>query len=184
MALTGEASTGRGAVAIARGGKVDVLLLDLMMPRTGGMDVLPMIRAKAPQMGVILFTHYPPQHCALAALRLGARGYLNKQCDPSEILRAVRTVAGDRQYLSPDVAELLASNLAGHASRHLHEGLTRRELQLLVHFATGSASAKIALLLSLSPKTVSTYRGAILKKLELRTNSDMTHYAMVHGLID
>ena len=184
MAVAGEAWDGRSVIDLARREKMDVLLLDLLMPGRGGLEALPIIRAKSPATAVIVLSSLPEQHYALNSIRMGASGYLNKLCDPLEIIKAVRVVASGRRYISPDVAELMATTLASGPARHPHETLTNREFQLLVRFARGGTSTEIANEMSLSPKTVSTYRTALLRKLELRTNGEMTHYAMVHGLID
>jgi two-component system invasion response regulator UvrY len=185
MVMAGEAWDGRSAIDLVRRAKMDVLLLDLMMPGKGGLEALPMIRAKSPETGILVLSSCPEEHYAVNSIRLGASGYLNKQCEPEEIIDAVRVVATGRRYLSATVAELMASRLTGGSSmRHPHEYLTDREFQLLVRFARGFGSTETAELLSLSPKTVSTYRTVILNKLGLKTNSEMTHYAMVHGLID
>lgn len=184
MVTAGEAWDGRSAIDLVRNKKMDVLLLDLMMPGKGGLEALPMIRAKSPETGVLVFSSCPEEHYAVNTMRLGASGYLSKQCEPEEIANALRVVAAGRRYVSTNVAELMANRMVRGLMRHPHEYLTDREFQLLVRFARGGGSTEIAESLSLSPKTVSTYRTLILNKLSLKTNSDMTHYAMVHGLID
>jgi DNA-binding NarL/FixJ family response regulator len=184
MVLAGEAWNGASVIDLARKVSMDVLVLDLMMPDKGGLDVLPMIRAKSPDTGVLVFSSCPESHYALNAIRRGASGYLNKQCEPEEIASAVRIVASGHRYISPDVAELLISGISNSGKRHPHENLTDREFELLLHLARGEPSTDIAFRLALSPKTVSTYRSLILDKLGLRSSSALTHYAMVHGLID
>ena len=184
MRFAGEAWDGRSAIDLARLKPMDVLVLDLQMPGQGGLDSLGMIRAKAPQLGVLILSNLPEEHYALTLMRLGSAGYPTRQCDPEEIVRAIRTVAAGKRYISPAVAQLMADSLGREGARLPHETLTDREFQLLVRFARGAGSTEIANDLSLSPKTVSTYRTVLLHKLGLHTNSDMTHYALQHGLID
>lgn len=183
-----EGSSGREAIEIARRQQAQVLLLDLEMPDRTGLDVLPMIRAKAPGMGVVIQSSYPQEHYAVAAIRLGANGYVCKGGDLDELPAALRAAARGRRYLSPVVADLLASWAMdpSHADPRAqpHERLTQREFQLMLHFARGGESTAIADTLALSPKTVSTYHSIILRKLGLRSNSHITHYAMQHGLVD
>jgi DNA-binding NarL/FixJ family response regulator len=117
-------------------------------------------------------------------LRQGAAGYLNKDCDPEEIIRAIRTVARGRKYITAGVAEQLAEGLgAGTASRPLHEQLSDRELQVFLRLARGETIGHMAVSMSLSVKTVSTYRTRVMEKMHLESNSDLTYYALKNGLI-
>jgi two-component system invasion response regulator UvrY len=116
-------------------------------------------------------------------LRQGAAGYLNKDCEPEEICTAIRTVALGRKYITPAVAELLARNLGPDADRLPHEKLSERELQVFVRLAQGETIGAIAESLSLSVKTVSTFRSRVMEKLGLQSNSDLTYYALKNGLI-
>ncbi|MBG9387607.1 response regulator [Caenimonas aquaedulcis] len=184
MVVAGEAGNGAEAVQLARSVEMDVLVLDLMMPGTGALDVVRTILARAPRLALLVFTNFPGERYALNVLRLGASGFLSKQCQPDEITLAIRTLAQGRRYVRGEVAELLATQAAGTALRPPHEMLTRREFQLMLHFARGESSAEIARKLSLSPNSVSTYRSTLLKKMEVKTASELTHYALVHGLLD
>ncbi|MBG9390558.1 response regulator [Caenimonas aquaedulcis] len=183
LVLAGEAGNGNEALEMVRRGGMDVMLLDLMMPGAGALDVLHRIKARAPDLGIIVFTNYPPDRYAVNALRLGANAYLGKQCEPGEIIKAIGMTAKGERYLTPDVGELLARAVGGPAGEP-HEQLTQREFQLLLHFAKGESSAEIAQSLSLSPKTVSTYRSVLLKKMAAKSNSELTHYAVAKGLLD
>jgi DNA-binding NarL/FixJ family response regulator len=184
MVLAGEAGNGAEATQLVRRGGIDVLVLDLMMPGAGALDVLRTLRARAPDVALLIFTNYPPERYAVNVLRLGASGYLSKQCEPEEIALAIRTTASGKRYVQPEIAELLASQESGDAHRQLHDLLTEREFQLLLHFAKGETSAEIAKTLSLSPNSVTTYRSALLKKMQVKTTSELTHYAVVQGLLD
>ncbi len=183
LRVTGEAANGREALALAQGGEVDVLLMDLSMPDQSGVDALAAIKARCPDVAVLILSGFPEAHYATALLRQGAAGYLNKECDPEEIVNAIRTVALGRRYITPKVAELLADGLAGGASGAPHEGLSERELQVFLRLAKGETVGQIAEGLFISVKTVSTYRTRVLEKLKLQTNSDLTYYALKNGLI-
>ena len=126
---------------------------------------------------------FPEAHYAAALLRQGASGYLNKECEPDEIVTAIRVVARGRRYISSAVAEILADNAAGTSDRALHESLSERELQVFLRLAKGETVGNIAESMFLSIKTVSTYRTRVMEKLKLQSNSDLTYYALKNGLI-
>ena len=182
LRVTGEAINGSQALELARGGEVDVLLLDLSMPDQGGVDALAAIKARYEDLPVLILSAFPEAHYATTLLRQGASGYLNKECDPDEIVQAIRTVARGRRYISPAVAELLADSAAGE-DRLAHETLSERELQVFLRLAKGETIGHMAESMFLSVKTVSTYRTRVLEKLQLKTNSDLTYYALKNGLI-
>ncbi|MDR7267970.1 DNA-binding NarL/FixJ family response regulator [Pelomonas saccharophila] len=184
LRVTGEAGNGRDALELARGGEVDVLLMDISMPGQSGVDALSAIKTRFPELPILILSGFPETHYATALLRQGASGYLNKECDPEEIANAIRTVARGRRYISPQVAELLADGVAGGASdRPLHESLSERELQVFLRLAKGETVGDMAKAMFLSVKTVSTYRTRVLEKIKLETNSDLTYYALKNGLI-
>jgi two-component system, NarL family, invasion response regulator UvrY len=182
LRITGEARNGREALDLARGGEVDVLLLDISMPDQGGVDALAAIKARFPQLPVLILSGFPEAQYATALLRQGASGYLNKDCDPDDIATAIRTVALGRRYITPAVAEMLADGLGGD-DRPPHELLSERELQVFLRLAQGQTVGQMAESMFLSVKTVSTYRTRVLEKLKLQTNSDLTYYALKNGLI-
>jgi two-component system invasion response regulator UvrY len=182
--VTGEAANGKEAIELARRDEVDVLLLDISMPDQGGVDALAAIKARRPELPVLILSGFPEAHYATTLLRQGASGYLNKECDPEEIATAIRTVARGRRYITPTVAELLADGMSGGAGDKLpHEALSERELQVFLRLAKGETVGHIADSMFLSAKTVSTYRARVLEKLRLETNSDLTYYALKNGLI-
>ena len=116
-------------------------------------------------------------------IRQGASGYLNKECDPEEIVKAIRLVARGRKYITPGVAERLADELTVGSDKPLHEQLSKRELQVFLRLAKGETTGNIAVGMSLSVKTVSTYRTRAMEKMNLESNSDLTYYALKNGLI-
>jgi DNA-binding NarL/FixJ family response regulator len=183
LRVTGEASNGREALDLARGGEVDVLLLDISMPDQSGVDALAAIKARFPDLAVLVLSGFPETHYATTLLRQGASGYLNKECDPEEIATAIRTVYRGRRYISPAVAELLADGLGGDTEKQPHEQLSERELQVFLRLARGETIGNMAKAMFLSVKTVSTYRTRVMEKLKLSSNSELTYYALKNGLI-
>jgi two-component system, NarL family, invasion response regulator UvrY len=184
MRVVGEAASGREAIDLVRNTALDVLVMDLSMPGQSGIDALAMIRAKAPDVGILILSFYPEEHFAVNLIRQGASGYLNKDCDPTEIVSAIRTIAVGRRYISPSVAELIAQQLNRNTGSAAHELLSEREFQVFLKLAKGETAGEIADALSLSVKTVSTYRTRLMEKMGLSTNSDLTYYALKNGLID
>ncbi|MBK6853973.1 MAG: response regulator transcription factor [Burkholderiales bacterium] len=183
FAVIGEAANGREALDIVRQGEVDVILLDIAMPGQNGVDALAAIRARAPALAVLILSGHDEAHYATTLLRLGASGYLNKHCDPDELVKAVRTVSRGRKYITASVAERLAEGLASGEAGPAHEQLSERELQIFLRLAQGETIGTIAETLSLSVKTVSTYRSRVMEKMQLASNSDLTYYALKSGLI-
>jgi two-component system invasion response regulator UvrY len=183
LRVTGEASNGREALDIVRAGEVDVILMDLSMPDQGGVEVLAAIKAREPNLPVLILSGFPETHYATTLLRQGASGYLNKECDPEDIVKAIRTVYRGRKYITPAVAELLADGLSGDADSLPHEQLSERELQVFLRLSRGETIGHMADSMSLSVKTVSTYRSRVMEKLKLASNSDLTYYALKNGLI-
>ncbi len=183
LRVTGEANNGREALELARAGEVDVLLMDISMPEHGGVDALQAIKARFPDLAVLILSGFPEAQYATTLLRYGASGYLNKDCAPEDIVNAIRTVARGRRYVSPAVAELLADGAAGVTEQAPHELLSERELQVFLRLAQGETIGHMAEQMFLSVKTVSTYRSRVLEKLKLTSNSDLTYYALKNGLI-
>jgi DNA-binding NarL/FixJ family response regulator len=182
--VVAEASDGAQALDLVRQHQLDVLILDISMPKQSGMDVLARIQAHAPDLGILILSGYPEEHYAVSLLRRGVSGYLNKQCDPEDIVAAVRRIAGGNRYITPEVAEMLAGQLHRTDNAPAHEQLSARELQVLLRLAQGETVGDIAQSLCLSAKTVSTYRTRILEKMGLASNSDLTYYALKNGLLD
>jgi two-component system, NarL family, invasion response regulator UvrY len=184
LRVAGEAANGREAIDLVRTTEMDVLLMDLAMPGQSGLDALAMIRAKAPDVGILILSGYPEEHYAMNLIRQGASGYLNKECDPSEIVEAVRTIALGKRYITRTVADLLAQQLGRKDDVALHEQLSEREFQVFLKLARGETAGDVAKSLSLSVKTVSTYRTRLMEKMGLTSNSDLTYYALKNRLID
>ena len=184
LRVVGEASTGREAIDLVRTTEMDVIIMDLSMPGQSGIDALAMIRAKAPDVGILILSGYPEEQYAVNLIRQGASGYLNKECEPMEIVNAIRTIALGRRYISPSVAELIAQQLNRKEGSAAHDLLSEREFQVFLKLAKGETAGDIANALSLSVKTVSTYRTRLMEKMSLASNSDLTYYALKNKLID
>jgi len=182
--VVAEAANGREALDIVRKGEVDVIVMDISMPEHSGVDALTAIKARAPDLPVLILSGFPEEHYATTLLRQGASGYLNKECDPEEIVKAIRTVARGRKYITAGVAEQLAEGLgSASANQPLHAQLSDRELQVFLRLAKGETIGHMAVSMSLSVKTVSTYRTRVMEKMHLESNSDLTYYALKNGLI-
>jgi two-component system, NarL family, invasion response regulator UvrY len=183
ISVVAEASDGRQALDIVRKGGVDVMVMDISMPDQSGIDALIAIRARSADLPVLILSGFAEAHYATTLLRQGANGYLNKDCDPEDIISAIRTVARGRKYITPAVAELLADGLSQGNDKAPHENLSDRELQVFLRLAKGEAIGTMAVAMSLSVKTVSTYRSRVMEKMNLSSNSDLTYYALKNGLM-
>lgn len=183
IAIAFEAADGDGALACLKDTPCDVLLLDISLPGKSGVDVLRAVRQRHPEVRVLILSGFPEESYALAMLKNGASGYLCKDCEHDDLLRAIRTVAQGRRYVSTRTAELLADEMSGERSRELHAALSDRELQVFMRLARGESVTDIAEQLHLSVKTVSTYRSRVTEKLNVSSNAEMATYALRHGLI-
>jgi two-component system, NarL family, invasion response regulator UvrY len=181
--VVAEAANGREAMEIARNVELDVLLMDISMPDQSGVDALIAIKARWPELPVLILSGFPEEHYATTLLRQGASGYLNKDCEPDEIVKAIRTVARGRKYITASIAERLADGLTGSNDKLPHEQLSERELQVFLRLARGETIGNMAISMSLSVKTVSTYRTRVMEKMKLESNSDLTYYALKNVLI-
>jgi len=162
----------------------DVILLDLKMPGMDGLDVLKQLKIEKPKIPVIILTVHPEAQYALRILRAGASGYLTKESVSSELIAAIRKVHRGGKYISPSLAEKIAFALDADSEKLLHETLSDREYQVLYMIASGKTVTEIAEELSLSVKTISTYRARILEKMNMKTNAELTRYAFQNSLID
>jgi two-component system, NarL family, invasion response regulator UvrY len=178
-----EAATGEEALDRLRTIPCDVLLLDISLPGRSGVDVLRAVRQRYPDLKVLMLSGFPEESYALAMIRNGANGYLSKECDDQELVRAIRAVACGRRYVSSRTAELLADELSGTRLATPHEALSERELQVFLRLAEGESVSEIAEHLHLSVKTVSTYRSRVIEKLGVSSNAELATYALRHGLI-
>jgi DNA-binding NarL/FixJ family response regulator len=183
FAWVGEAKNGREALTLLRGTPCDVLLLDLSLPDMSGLDVLRQIKAHHESVATLVLSAYPENQYGLNVLRAGASGFLSKTADDSELCRAIRAAMRGGRYVSPELAEMLVSGLQGAPGEPRHSVLSEREFQIFCKLAEGKSVSEIAAKLFLSVKTVSTYRTRILEKMAMKTNADITYYAIKNNLL-
>jgi two-component system invasion response regulator UvrY len=181
--VSGEAANGADALAIAQKNQFDLVLLDISMPGRNGLDVLKELKTIKPGLPVLMLSMYPEEQYAVRALRSGASGYLTKESAPDELISAIRKVCGGGRYVSASLAENIAFTIDPKAERSPHESLSDREYEVMCMIASGKAVKDIAQELSLSVKTISTYRSRILVKMNMKTNADVTRYALQNGLV-
>lgn len=182
--VVAEASSGREAFDIARQKICDVLLLDIAMPDQNGVDTLRAIRQGQPELPILVLSGYPAREYAINMFKIGANGYLNKECEAEELIKAIRTVFQGRRYVSEAVGEILAQGFDRDVVAALHTTLSDREFQVFLRLAKGESVSDIAQALSLSGKTVSTYRTRVMEKMGLESNSGLTYYALKNNLLE
>jgi two-component system, NarL family, invasion response regulator UvrY len=182
MIVSGEASTGEEALSQVYEGDFDIVILDIMMPGRGGLDVIKDIRAASPKTKIIMLSAHPEEQYAVRSLRDGASAFLTKASADGELVTAIRTVAAGHRYITAEVAENLACYVESESERPPHERLATREFQVFLLIGAGKTVGEIAAELSLSVKTVSTYRARILNKMGMKTNAQLMRYALGHKL--
>lgn len=181
-----EASNGEEALKKVAARKYDMVLLDISLPGRSGLDVLKQLNREQPALPVVMLSMYPEEDYAIRALSLGACGYLTKESASEEIEAAVQKVLSGGRYISPSLAETVAVHLGSGLDKGAlpHDALSSREAQFLRMIGSGKTPSQIADELSLSIKTVSTYRSRVLTKLKLSNNAELIKYAIKHGLAD
>jgi DNA-binding NarL/FixJ family response regulator len=178
-----EAATVQEARHLAKQQRWDVLVLDINMPGGNGLELIAELRKEGVSPRVLVLTVFPEDQYAVRTLRAGAAGFLTKESAPEKLIEAVRKIASGGRYVSLELAEALASLVAGEAYGTPHERLSDREFGVFKMLANGRTVSQVAQELSLSVKTVSTHRTRILKKMEMKTNAELTHYAVKNGLV-
>jgi two-component system invasion response regulator UvrY len=184
MEIGGNAANAEEALRLVRGQEWQLVLLDIELPDKNGVDVLKQIKREKPALPVLVLSMHAEGRYAIQLLRNGASGYLQKEAMADELVGAIRTVAHGRKYVSPEVAQLLAFEVNAVGDGPLHGTLSEREFEIFCRLARGQGASSIAANLSLSVKTVSTYRTRILEKMKLANNADLTYYAIKNNLID
>lgn len=183
-ATFGEARNAQEALNRIWKEKWDIVLLDVTMPGRSGLEVLREIRRSRPKLPVLVFSMHPEDQFAVRILKAGAAGYLTKESPAEELVGAIQKVVAGGRYISPALAERMASYLNVDVKQAPHERLTDREFLILRAIASGKPVGQIAKEFSLSVSTVSTYRTRILEKMHLKNNAELMHYAMRKGLVD
>jgi len=183
-AVCGEAEDAQQALAQVQSHDWDLLLLDISMPGRSGLDVLRDLKTMRPKLPVLVLSMHPEDQYGKRILKAGASGYMNKKSAPEELVKAIRKLLAGGRYVSPALAERLASDLHDNAVRPLHETLSAREFEVLRMIASGKTVSQIAEELHLSAATVSTYRARILEKMNMTTTAELMHYALSNHLVD
>ena len=182
--IIGEAASAQEMMEQMRLRQWDVVVLDVGMPGKSGLDALKDLKHASPKLPVLVLSAYPEDQLARRMLKAGAAGYLSKDSAPNELVRALRKILGGGKFVSAAVAELLASNLDDHSEKPLHEQLSDREYQVMCLIAVGKSLKEIADDLCVGISTINTYRARILEKMQLRNNTELTHYAIENRLVN
>lgn len=180
----GEASNGQQALDLVWKQDWDIVVLDITMPGRNGLDILKELKQLRPKLPVLVLSMHSEDQFAVRVLKSGASGYMTKENVPEELVKAIKKVLAGGKYVSASLAEELAFRLETDDEKPLYERLSDREYQVLCLIASGKTIKQISEQLSLSIKTISTYRTRILEKLKMKTNAELTHYAMKHKLVD
>jgi DNA-binding NarL/FixJ family response regulator len=179
----GEAGDGAAALHLLRQQQWDIALLDISLPGRNGLDLLKDIKAEWPRLPVLVLSAHREDEVALRALKAGADGYMTKQCAPEELVKAVRKIMGGGCYVGPALAEQLALETRYDHQRLPHQLLSDREYDVMCRIALGKTVSEIGREMSLSVKTISTYRARILQKLGVRNNAEIVQYALRNRLV-
>ena len=184
LEVLAEAENGNVLLDKIRTLQPDVVLMDINMPEKSGWDVMLQLKSESPKLPVIVLSISPEKDFAVKFLKAGASGYLTKTSAPEQLVDAIRKVAGGGKFVSPALAEKLAFDLAEDSELPPHESLSPREFQVMSLIASGKTVSEIAEELGVSVPTVSTFRARILEKMSMKTNAQLTHYAIKNGLLD
>jgi DNA-binding NarL/FixJ family response regulator len=180
----GEAIDGQRALEMVWAEQWDVFLLDISMPGRGGLDTLKDVKRERPSLPVIILSMHPEDQFAIRTLKLGASAYVKKESAGSDLVKAVEAALKGMRYITASLAEKLAAHIHEDRAGNPHEALSDREYQVMCLLASGNTVKEVGASLSLSVKTISTYRTRILEKLKLKNNSQIMRYAVKHGLVD
>ena len=182
-AAFGEASDARQALEQLRKKQWDVALLDIALPGKSGLDLLKELKAEWPKLPVLVLSGHPEDQFAIRVLKAGAGGYMTKESATEELAKAIRKVLAGGRYVSPALAEKLAFGVKKDLTRTPHETLSDREYEVMSRIGSGKTVSEIAEELSLSPKTISTYRARVLEKLDVKNSAGIVQYAIRNGLV-
>ena len=183
MTVLGEACNGEETLNKALKNEYDVVVLDITMPDINGLDILKQLKTQKPQLKILVLTMHPEEQYAMRVFKAGASGYLTKESAPQELISAIRKVASGGKYVSPSLAEKLASYFEENLGKPLYQKLSDREYQVMCMIASGKRLRDIAKELTLSVKTVSSYRSRILQKLNIKSNAELIRYAVDNKMV-
>jgi two-component system, NarL family, invasion response regulator UvrY len=177
------ADSDKAAIEQLSKGHWDVAVVDINLRGVGGLDLIPMLKHRRPQLRVLVYTMHPESQFGLRAFRSGADGFLSKDAAPEMLFIAIRQLLSGRKYLSPELAEQIAAAAAKNFGGNSHESLSAREYEVLQGLATGKTLTELAHALDINIKTVSTYRSRICEKVGAKTQADLVRYAIRHGIV-
>jgi DNA-binding NarL/FixJ family response regulator len=180
----GEASNAADVLRQVHEEKWDLVILDINMPGRSGLETLKEIKEYHPEIPVIIFSMYPEDQFAVRAIKSGASAYLTKDISSKELAEAIKKILSGERYISSSITDLITHELRDNHKGTGHELLSDREYQVFLLIAKGNNVSAVALALSLSVKTISVYRANILKKMNLKNNSEITYYAFKHNLVE
>lgn len=181
--VAGEAGNGQEVLEKVGRKDYDLILLDIAMPGRDGLEILKDLKLQKPKLPVLILSMFPEEQYALRALKSGASGYLTKDSIPDELIKAVRKVLKGGKYVSSSFSEKLLFSFDNDVEKPIHETLSDREYQVLRMIGSGKTLHGIADELSLSVKTISTYRSRILEKMGMKNNAELTHYVIKHHIV-
>lgn len=184
MSVSAEADSGDEVFKKFKVENWDVLILDMAMPGRNSLELIKQIHFYYPKKPILVFSMYPEDQYAIRMIRVGASGYLSKESEPSQLVAVIRQLAQGQRYVSHEISEQLIEQIMNPEVQPSHTKLTNREFQVFQAICKGLRLTDIATEMSLSAKTVTTYRSRIIKKLALKTNSDIIHYAFRNQLLD
>jgi len=184
LVVADEANNGQEVLDKIWKNNYDMVLLDITMPGMTGLEVLKQLKNDKPKLPVLILSMHPEEQYAIRVLKAGASGYLIKESAPDELITAIRKISQGRKYITSSLAERLATEVEADSEKPLHDILSDREYQVLRMIAAGKTVKHIAKELSLSIKTVSTYRARIMEKMKMKTNAEVMHYVIKHQLLN
>lgn len=180
--IIADVESGEALFQVLRDKEPQIIILDVSLPGRSGLEVLKQIKSLRPEIRVLVLSMYPEDQFAIRMLKAGASGYLHKDSEPGVMLEALRAIARGGEYLSPKITQLLYREMNGKTSELPHKQLSDREYEVLLYIGEGKTISEIAAQLSLSVKTISTYRTRILEKMNLENNSELVKYILLHEL--
>ena len=184
MLVLDEAANGSEVLDKLRRHKVDVIILDISMPGESGLELIKTLKKEFPRLAVLVLSAHPEEQYALRALKSGASGYLTKEAATAELIGAIHKISNGGKYISASMAESLAFAIESDSEKLPHEKLSNREYEVMLMIASAKSVREIAEELSLSEKTIGTYRSRILEKMDMKNSSEITYYAMKNSLIE
>lgn len=180
--VVADVESGEALIKLLLTEQPDIVVLDVSLPGRSGLEVLKQIKASYPEIKVLVLSMYPEDQFAIRTLKAGASGYLHKDSPPEVLIEALRTIAAGGEYLSSNITKLLFKEVNSDNGGKPHKTLSDREYEVLLYIGEGKSISEIANQLSLSVKTISTYRSRILEKMDMDNNSDLVKYILLHDL--